>query len=81
MTNAAHLFFQLVGRCWERGSMLWMNDRSVTECAGVAGFDLATPAPGVGDRLSTAQRSPMILNAKSSLMVEPITPTLAVLVA
>src|SRR5258706_16099872 len=47
--NAAHLFFQLVSRCHERGSMLVTSNRSVAEWGGV--FGDAVVATAILDRL------------------------------
>src|SRR3546814_20825214 len=43
-TNAAHLFFQLVSRRYERGSMLVTSNRSVGEWGGVFGDAVVAPA-------------------------------------
>src|SRR3546814_3472150 len=48
-TNAAHLFFQLVSRRYERGSMLVTSNRSVGEWGGV--FGDAVVATAILDRL------------------------------
>jgi DNA replication protein DnaC len=48
-TNAAHLFFQLVSRRYERGSMLVTSNRSVTEWGSV--FGDAVVATAILDRL------------------------------
>ncbi len=48
-TNAAHLFFQLVSRRYERGSMLVTSNRSVAEWGGV--FGDAVVATAILDRL------------------------------
>jgi len=47
--NAAHLFFQLVSRRYERGSMLVTSNRSVAEWGGV--FGDAVVATAILDRL------------------------------
>jgi DNA replication protein DnaC len=47
--NAAHLFFQLVSRRYERGSMLVTSNRSVSEWGGV--FGDAVVATAILDRL------------------------------
>src|SRR3546814_7255728 len=48
-TNAAHLFFQLVSRRYERGSMLVTSNRSVGEWGSV--FGDAVVATAILDRL------------------------------
>src|SRR5690349_2281894 len=48
-SNAAHLFFQLVSRRYERGSMLVTSNRSVAEWGGV--FGDAVVATAILDRL------------------------------
>ena len=48
-TNAAHLFFQLVSRRYERGSMMITSNRSVSEWGGVLGD--AVVATAILDRL------------------------------
>jgi DNA replication protein DnaC len=48
-TNAAHLFFQLVSRRYERGSMLITSNRSVGEWGGVLGDPVVATA--ILDRL------------------------------
>jgi DNA replication protein DnaC len=47
--NAAHLFFQLVSRRYERGSMLVTSNRSVAEWGGV--FGDAVVATAILDRM------------------------------
>jgi DNA replication protein DnaC len=48
-TNAAHLFFQLVSRRYERGSMLITSNRAISEWGGV--FGDAVVATAILDRL------------------------------
>lgn len=47
--NAAHLFFQLVSRRYERGSLLIISNRSVGECGSVFGDPVVATA--ILDRL------------------------------
>jgi DNA replication protein DnaC len=47
--NAAHLFFQLVSRRYERGSMLITSNRAISEWGGV--FGDAVVATAILDRL------------------------------
>jgi DNA replication protein DnaC len=49
--NAAHLFFQLVSRRYERGSMLVTSNRSVAEWGGGGVFGDAVVATAILDRL------------------------------
>src|SRR3546814_20695607 len=61
-TNAAHLFFQLVSRSYERGSMLVTSNRSVGEWGSVLGD--AVVATAIMDRL--LHNSPVIKIGRES---------------
>jgi hypothetical protein len=60
--SAAHLFFQLVSRRYERGSMLITSNRSVGEWGTVFG-DSSSPPPSSTGCFTTATSSPSVATA------------------
>jgi len=83
--NAAHLFFQLVSRRYERGSMLVTSNRSVAEWGGVFGDAVVATAildrllhhshvitiRGDSYRLRTKRRAGLVNQASANLATQP----------